>query len=75
MNIKYKIDKLPEDIVIKILKNIKIEFKIKYVAYGDGEQTYSLFYKDDKKYKCCKLFYNYFNNDNRKNFKNFFENF
>lgn len=66
---------LPVDIILRILDNIEIQTKIKYISYGDGEQTYSLFYKNDMKYKCCKSFSNYFTNKNKKIFTKFFENF
>ena len=66
---------LPEDIILRILDNIEIQTKIKYISYGDGEQTYSSFYKDDMKYKCCRIFNNYFTNKNKKIFDNFFDNF
>lgn len=66
---------LPEDVILKILDNIEIQTKIKYISYGDGEQTYSIFYKNDMKYKCCKSFNSYFTNKNKKIFSNFFEKF
>ena len=39
---------LTGDLMLKILKNIKIKTCIRYEGYGDGEQNYSIFYK--KKY-------------------------
>lgn len=68
-------DTLSDDIKCKILDNIKLETKIKYITYGDGEQNYSFFYKEYSKYRCCKLFNKYFIEENKKIFKNFFDNF
>jgi len=68
-------NKLSDDIILKILNNIELETKIKYISYGDGEQTYSSFYKDDNKYRCCKLFNKYFKKKNKTSFKKFFDKF
>ena len=35
-----------DDILEKILERIKLERKIKYIPKGDGEQNYTIFYKE-----------------------------
>tara|TARA_B100001175_G_C19412404_1_gene591840 strand:- start:141 stop:314 length:174 start_codon:yes stop_codon:yes gene_type:complete len=37
---------IPDDILYKIFDKIKIKTRIKYLSYGDGEQHYSIFYKE-----------------------------
>jgi len=66
-------NKLSDDIILNILSKIEIETKIKYIPFNDGEQNRTIFYKDDYKFKCCKLFYNFFIDKN--NFKKFLKLF
>ena len=66
-------DKLSDDIIIYILNKIQVETKIKYIPFNDGEQNRTIFYMDDNKFKCCKLFNNFFNK--KKKLKSFFNLF
>jgi hypothetical protein len=66
---------LTDDIVYKILDKIEIKTIIKYLPIGDEEQNRTIFYEDDKKYRCCKLFNEYYINKSKKKFIDFFENF
>tara|TARA_B100002051_G_C16297516_1_gene421198 strand:- start:347 stop:520 length:174 start_codon:yes stop_codon:yes gene_type:complete len=44
-----------DDILEKILERIKLERKIKYIPKGDGEQNYTIFYKEYYPFiKVCK---------------------
>ena len=36
---------LPNELIQKILSNIKIKQEVKYIPYGDGEQNYTIFIK------------------------------
>ena len=39
-------DRLDDDTLITILSKVKLETSIRYVPYGDGEQNYTIFYKN-----------------------------
>ena len=52
---------IPDDILYKIFDKIKITRRIKYISYGDGEQNYSIFYKELYPYNIvCNSWKNYF---------------
>ena len=65
------------DILIKILHNIEIKTKIKYLQIGnDGEQTKTIFYQDNLPYCLVSKYWNFFFHEkNKKNFNNFFKLF
>ena len=44
------ITNLTLDILELILQKIPIKSKIKYIPFGDGEQNYSIFYKESYPY-------------------------
>ena len=49
------------DILSHIIKQITIPQRVKYIPFGDGEQNYSIFYKESYPYYLVnKIWYNYF---------------
>ena len=53
------LQKLPHEIIDKIFSYIN-KNRIKYVSYmGDGEQTCTIFYKEEKEKCICKYAFNH----------------
>jgi len=51
------------DILSHIIKQITIPQRVKYIPFGDGEQTYTIFYKDSYPYNSVnKLWNSYYTN-------------
>lgn len=67
-------DEVSDEIILKILRNIPINKRIKYIPYGDGEQNYTYIYEDLMPYcSVNKLWKNYFFKEKDKS--NFFSEF
>lgn len=57
-----------EEIFEKIVSNIKLDNRVMYIPYGDGEQNYTIFYKDIYPYKLVnKNWYKIIKKENNKN--------
>lgn len=51
------------DILSHIINQITIPQRVKYIPFGDGEQTYTIFYKDTYPYNSVnKIWKTYLNN-------------
>lgn len=46
------------DILRKIINNVNIQTSVKYIPYGDGEQSYTVFYKNIYPYSLVNRFWN-----------------
>ena len=51
-------DRLDDDSLRTILSKVKIETSIRYVPYGDGEQNYTIFYKNVYPYTLVNKYWN-----------------
>jgi hypothetical protein len=52
---------LTNDLVPEILKYVSLETRVLYIPYNDGEQSYTIFYKDNTIYRLvCKKWSEYF---------------
>ena len=57
---------LTSDLINNILNNINIKTSIKYIPYGDGEQNFTIFYKNKYPYNLVnKEWYLYYNLDSK----------
>ena len=52
---------LPGDLIPEILKYVNMEARVLYIPYIDGEQSYTIFYRDKTLYRLvCKNWCEYF---------------